>query len=99
MSQESVVVNPSKPASIPDFLQLAPVLVLPLAFPLVLHAIHGIAVGGIGLATATLVVLGPKGSKQFFKSSGKALYSMLPSADKSDTERDKDVEMIPASVS
>jgi hypothetical protein len=91
MSEESAVGKPTTQTDIPGIVKLAPVLalplVIPLALPLALHAIHGIGVGGIG-ALVTSLALGPKG-KELVKSSGEALYKMLPVAEKSEVEVEK----------
>ena len=79
MSEENASVNPvqqAPPQRIPGIVKLVPVLALPLALPLVLHAVHGIAIGGIGVLAASLA-FGQKG-KDMIKSSGAMLYKMLP---------------------
>ena len=88
MTEESAVVQikPTAQPGIPGIVKLVPVLAIPLALPLVLHAVHGIAVGGIGVLAATLA-LGPKG-KELIKSSGDVLYKMLPVAGKRGTGRE-----------
>ncbi|MEI6692040.1 MAG: hypothetical protein WCL43_04910 [Chlorobium sp.] len=83
MSEENALVNPVSPVTQPELsgiVKLVPVLAIPLALPLVLHAIHGIAVGGIGVLAATLA-LGPKG-KEMIRSSGDIVNKMLPAAQK-----------------
>ena len=92
-------VNPTRTMTQPDMsglVKLAPLalpLVLPLALPLLLHAIHGIAVGGIGVVAATLA-LGPKG-KELIQSSGEALYNMLPGPEKGESGKGKKEEINP----
>jgi len=96
MSEENASVNPVQPAPpqrIPGIVKLVPVLALPLALPLVLHAVHGIALGGIGALAASLA-LGPKG-KDLIKSSGAVLYKMLPVAGKSSAGKEKEPEITP----
>ena len=99
MSEEHVAVNPTlsfTPPGISGLVKLAPLalpLAIPLALPLLLHAIHGIAIGGIGVLAATLT-LGPKG-KELVKSSGEALYNMLPGSEKVETEQRNNDEIMP----
>jgi hypothetical protein len=99
MSEEHVAVNPTlslTPPGMSGLVKLAPLalpLAIPLALPLLLHAIHGIAVGGIGVMAATLT-LGPKG-KELVKSSGEALYKMLPGTEKVVAEQKNKDEIIP----
>ena len=97
MAEEHATVNPTKTITRPGIsglVQMAPIaipLALPLALPVLLHAIHGIAVGGIGVVAATLA-LGPKG-KELIQSSGEALYKMLPGTEKVETGKRKKEEL------
>ncbi len=97
MSEELATVNPTPAITLPgmsELVKLAPLALpfaLPLALPLLLHAIHGIAVGGIGIVAATLA-LGPKG-KELIQSSGEALYNILPGPEKGETGKGKKEEI------
>ena len=99
MSEEHAAVNPTQRITqqgMSGLVKLAPLalpLAIPLALPLLLHAIHGIALGGIGVMAATLA-LGPKG-KELIQSSGEALYNMLPGPEKAETGKGKKEEINP----
>ena len=100
MSEVYAAVNPTQTVTrtgMSGLVQLAPIaipLALPLALPVLLHAIHGIAVGGIGVLAATLA-LGPKG-KDLIQSSGAALCKMLPGTEMAETGKGKKEEIDPA---
>ncbi len=99
MSEEHATVNQPKTITqqgMSGLVKLAPIaipLALPLALPILLHAIHGIAVGGIGVVAATLA-LGPKG-KELIQSSSVALCNMLPGPEKGETGKGKKEEINP----
>ncbi|MEI8186228.1 MAG: hypothetical protein WCG19_06005 [Chlorobiaceae bacterium] len=95
MPEENAAVHQPQAMTQPGITELvkfAP-LAIPLALPLLLHAIHGIAVGGIGVAAVTLA-LGPKG-RELITSSGEVLCNLLPVAEKGESVKKIQAEVSP----